>query len=125
LYLFHSFSAQPDEDFTPSRSELKEKLNQETDSNRQLSLRRDFDNKTYQDRIDKLTSDYSSTRESLLVAQNSQEHLQQRVTDLVEQISSKEEKLAIYEGRTSTSGASADSNMTLEQQLQVEVIGLR
>jgi nucleoprotein TPR len=124
LYLFHSFSAQPD-GFTPSRSELKEKLNQETDSNRQLSLRRDFDNKTYQDRIDKLTSDYSSTRESLLVAQNSQEHLQQRVTDLVEQISSKEEKLAIYEGRTSTSGASADSNMTLEQQLQVEVIGLR
>lgn len=44
---------------------------------------------------------------------------------MVEQISSKEEKLAIFEGRTLSTGGSTDSNLTAEQQLQVEVIGLR
>lgn len=41
---------------TAFRSELKQKLIREEDSHRQLSLRRDLDNKSYQDRIDKLAS---------------------------------------------------------------------
>lgn len=36
------------------RTDLKEKLNQESDTTRQLSLRRELDGQTYQARIDKL-----------------------------------------------------------------------
>lgn len=35
-------------------TELKEKLNQETDASRQLALRKELDAKAYQDRLDKL-----------------------------------------------------------------------
>lgn len=70
------------------------------------------------------TSDYSATREALIVAQTSQQHLEQRITDLVEQINTKEEKLAIYEGR-GNAAIEADSSMSPEQQLQVEIAGLR
>lgn len=104
--------------------ELKERLNQETDGARQLALRKELDGRTYQDRIDKLSSDYSTTREALVVARTSQDHLEQRVTDLVQQIASREEKLAVYEGRTAVDGA-ADPSLSREQQLEVEVVGLK
>lgn len=58
-----------------------------------------------------------------MVAKTSQEHLEQRVSDLLLQITSKEEKLAIYEGRTSTNGV--DVSQTREQQLEVIVADLR
>lgn len=35
-------------------AELKDKLNQESDSNRQLALRKEIESKTFQERIDKL-----------------------------------------------------------------------
>jgi len=69
------------------------------------------------------TSEYSSTRETLVVAQTSQEHLEQRVRDLVLQIEAKEEKLAIFEGRSAT--GEGEAGRTVEEQLQVTVAELR
>lgn len=37
-----------------SSNELKDKLNQESDNNRQLALRKEIESKTFQERIDKL-----------------------------------------------------------------------
>jgi nucleoprotein TPR len=68
------------------------------------------------------TSDAQATREGLIVAKTSQEHLEQRVADLVNQITAKDEKLAIYEGRRSTS---SDSAQTREQELEIMVGDLR
>ncbi|GAA5901318.1 uncharacterized protein JCM6883_000178 [Sporobolomyces salmoneus] len=104
-------------------AELKEKLNQAEDNNRQLALRKEIEGKNFQDRIDTLTSDYFSTREKLVAAQTSQEHLEQRVRDLVLQIEAKEEKLAIFEGRSAT--AEGEAGRTVEEQLQVTVADLR
>ncbi|KAK4056430.1 Protein mlp1 [Microbotryomycetes sp. JL221] len=101
-------------------TELKDKLTQETDANRQLALRKEVETRTMQERIDRLTAEYSETRESLVGAKTAQEHLQQRVSDLLLQITAKEEKLAIFEGR---SGDAA--GQTAEQQLQVTVADLR
>lgn len=119
--------------------ELRNQLNQESDAARQLGLRREFEGKNYQDRIDKLvcyspfhyghslieaqTSDYSTTRESLIAAKTSQEHLERRVADLVSQVTTREEKLAVYEGRTTSD--STDPNLTAEQQLEIEVVALK
>lgn len=58
-----------------------------------------------------------------MVAKTSQEHLQQRIADLSLQITSKEEKLAVYEGRSTANGT--DITQTHEQQLEVTVADLR
>ncbi|KAM0789729.1 hypothetical protein ACM66B_006586 [Microbotryomycetes sp. NB124-2] len=101
-------------------TELREKLSQETDANRQLSLRREVESRTLQERIEKLTAEHAGTREHLVGARTAQEHLQQRVADLVLQVTAKEEKLAIYDGR---SGDAA--SQTAEQQLEVTIADLR
>ncbi|BGP11538.1 Protein mlp1 [Rhodotorula toruloides] len=102
-------------------AELKERLNQESDTNRQLALRKEIESKTFQERIDKLNADYAETREKLVAAETSQQHLEQRVQDLVLQVEAKEEKLAVYEGRS----ASGESSQSAEEQLQVTVADLR
>lgn len=45
---------------SPYSAELKEKLNQAEDTNRQLALRKEIEGKTFQERIDKLVSPLSS-----------------------------------------------------------------
>ncbi|PRQ70676.1 hypothetical protein AAT19DRAFT_10833 [Rhodotorula toruloides] len=102
-------------------AELKDRLNQESDTNRQLALRKEIESKTFQERIDKLNADYAETREKLVAAETSQQHLEQRVQDLVLQVEAKEEKLAVYEGRS----ASGESSQSAEEQLQVTVADLR
>ena len=126
----------------PSSAELKDKLNQETDATRQLALRKELDAKSYQERLDRLvspdslrpamltadpnlsqTAEHSATRESLVSASTSKEHLEQRVAELTIQITAKEEKLAIYEGRGNR-GAD-DPSRSIEEQLEVTVADLR
>lgn len=121
---------------------MKEKLAQETDAGRQLALRKELEGKTYQDRLDKLvrrsialylsrpnevccaqTADSQTTREALVAARTSQEHLELRVADLVIQITARDEKLAIYKGR-SRNGA-GESTRTREEELEVTVADLR
>ncbi|KAK4051609.1 Protein mlp1 [Microbotryomycetes sp. JL201] len=101
-------------------TDLRDRLSQETDANRQLSLRREVETRTLQERIEKLTAEHAETRESLVGARTAQEHLQQRVADLLLQITAKEEKLAIYEGRSGDT-----TGQTAEQQLEVTVADLR
>jgi len=69
------------------------------------------------------TTEHSSTRETLIAAQTSQEHLEQRVRDLVLQLEAKEEKLAIFEGRSAA--GEGEAGRTVEEQLQVTVADLR
>lgn len=129
------------------RADLKEKLAQETDSGRQIAMRKELESKTYQERIDKLvryapviflvpwehslmppacvqTADHQETREALVVARTSKEHLDQRIADLLLQITAKEEKLAIYEGRGTSLGTD-NPEKTREEQLEISVADLR
>lgn len=124
--------------------EIKEKLGQETDASRQLALRKELEAKTYQERLDKLvsvaiifslakgalphyltqTTEHQETREALIVATTSQEHLQQRVSDLVLQVTAREEKLNVYEGRR-TSNGETDPSRSREEQLEISLAELR
>ncbi|KAK4703148.1 nucleoprotein TPR, partial [Phenoliferia sp. Uapishka_3] len=103
-------------------AEMKERLAQETDAGRQLTLRKELEGKAYQDRIDKLSAEHQATREALLVAKTSKEHIDQRVSDLMRQLAAKEEKLSVYEGRGS---ASDNPERTREEQLEASVAELR
>lgn len=109
-----------------TNAELKEKVSSETEQYRQLSLRREVEVKELHARIDKASSDLASTHEALAVAKTSQEHLQARADDLAKQVDAKEEKLAVYEKRTTSSGAtSAGQTLSREQQLEIELADLR
>lgn len=71
----------------------------------------------------------SKTRESLIEAETSRKHLDEKVQDLTRQMHGNQEKLAVYERRpTSANGAghrSVDESLSREQQLESEVAELR
>ncbi|GAA5985408.1 hypothetical protein JCM10908_006964 [Rhodotorula pacifica] len=102
-------------------TDLREKINVESDNARQSALRRELEAKTFQERIDRLTAEHGTTREKLVAAETSQTHLEERVRDLALQVEAKEEKLALYEGRNAT----GDASQSPEEQLQASVAELR
>lgn len=70
----------------------------------------------------------SKTRESLVGAETSKKHLEERVEELTKHLQGNEEKLAVYERRSSGIGGIAqtvDQDMSREQQLEAEVAELR
>ena len=70
----------------------------------------------------------SKTRESLVGAETSKKHLEERVAELTKQLQGNEEKLAVYERRSGGIAGviqSVDQDMSREQQLEAEVAELR
>lgn len=60
-------------------------------------------------------------------AETSKTHLEQRVEELARQLQGNEEKLAVYERRSSVAGIAQhmDQDLSREQQLEAEVAELR
>ncbi|SCV74494.1 BQ2448_8135 [Microbotryum intermedium] len=107
-------------------SDLKSRLDTETEASRQLSLRKDFESKQYQERLDKLQGEYSTTREKLVEAETSRTHLDLRVQDLQLQVTAREEKLAIYEGRSAAARAGGgDPSLSATEQLEISLADVR
>ena len=74
------------------------------------------------------TQELGKTRESLVAAETSKKHLEERVEQLTRQLQGNEEKLAVYERRASgVNGITprTDEDMSREQQLEAEVAELR
>ncbi|KAG6330667.1 hypothetical protein ID866_8422 [Astraeus odoratus] len=110
--------------------DLKTQLSQERETIRRITLQRDIDVKDLQARLDKTTEQFSQARESLVGAETSKIHLQERVEQLTRQLQGNEEKLAVYERRTSgitlpSSTAAPSPDLPREQQLEQEVAELR
>lgn len=108
--------------------DLRTQLSQERDAVRQLSLQKDIEAKELQNRLDKMVSEVSKTREALVGAETSKKHLEQRVEELNKRLQGNEEKLAVYERRTTAASGpiqSPDHALSREQQLEAEVAELR
>ncbi|KZT67236.1 hypothetical protein DAEQUDRAFT_729270 [Daedalea quercina L-15889] len=109
--------------------DLRAQLTAERESLRHVSLQKDIDAKDLQTRIEKSTEELGKTREGLVAAETSRKHLEDRVEELTRQLHGNEEKLAVYERRsTSVNGVAtqrAGQDMTREQQLEAEVADLR
>ncbi|KAF8843385.1 hypothetical protein BDN67DRAFT_924393 [Paxillus ammoniavirescens] len=108
--------------------DLKVRLSQERDTIRHITLQRDIDMKDLQSRLDRTTEQLSQARESLVGAETSKTHLQERVEGLTRQVQGNEEKLAVYERRTSGSSTAVpapEPDMPREQQLEQQVAELR
>ncbi|KAG7088185.1 hypothetical protein E1B28_012203 [Marasmius oreades] len=107
--------------------DLRTQLNQERDIVRQVTLQKDIELKEMQSRLDKMTQELSSTRESLARVETNKAHLDERIGEITKELHGKTEKLAVYER---PSGAIPnmtviDQNMSREQQLEAEVAELR
>lgn len=101
----------------------KDRLSQEIENARQVALRRELEGKEYQERIDKLNTEYHEAREGLINAKNAASRSEERADSLARQVAAYEEKLAVYEGRRMQSGG--DSSLSREQQLETQVAELR
>ncbi|KAG6833443.1 hypothetical protein H0H87_006809 [Tephrocybe sp. NHM501043] len=107
--------------------DLRAQLSQERDNVRHMTLQKDIELKDLQSRIDKNVQEYAKTREALVRAETSKKHLEERVEEFTRQLQGNEEKLAVYERRSSgeNSAQLSDSDLSREQQLEAEVAELR
>ncbi|KAJ7132943.1 hypothetical protein C8R46DRAFT_1181193 [Mycena filopes] len=107
--------------------DLRVQLSLERDATRHVSLQKEIEVKELQTRLDKAAQDFSKTREALVGAETSKTHLEQRVEELARQLQGNEEKLAVYERRSSVAGIAhhMDQDLSREQQLEAEVAELR
>ncbi|KAL4081207.1 hypothetical protein J3A83DRAFT_166681 [Scleroderma citrinum] len=106
--------------------DLKTQLSQERETIRHITLQRDIDTKDLQARLDKTSEQLAQARESFVGAETSKTHLQERVEQLTRQLQGNEEKLAVYERRSSGTVVTVPSpDLPREQQLEQEVAELR
>jgi nucleoprotein TPR len=126
--------------------DLRVQLVQERDTIRHVNLQKEIELKELQSRLDRSvsyralfgekvsshfsikTQELSKTRESLVGAETSKKHLEERVADLIRQTQGNEEKLAVYERRPAADRGishNVSPDASREQQLESEVAELR
>ncbi|KAL5512816.1 hypothetical protein ACEPAG_3082 [Sanghuangporus baumii] len=112
--------------------DLRTQLSRERDTVRQISLQKEIEVQELRTKVDRSVENLSKARESLVEAETSRKHLQERVDELVKQVQMNEEKIAVYERRTSSAtGTTSDTSRPpagedgSEQELKVEVAELR
>ena len=119
------------QDLESQTHDLRNSLNRERESARQITLQKDLEVQELRAKIDRNVESLSKAREGLVEAETSRKHLQERVDELVKQVQTSEEKLAVYERRTTTITASGSAQSasategTNEEQLRAEVAELR
>ena len=119
------------QDLESQTHDLRNSLNRERESARQITLQKDLEVQELRTKIDKNIESLSKAREGLVEAETSRKHLQDRVDELVKHVQTSEDKLAVYERRTTTIATSGSTQSasategTNEEQLRAEVAELR
>ncbi|KAL1742749.1 hypothetical protein HDZ31DRAFT_42546 [Schizophyllum fasciatum] len=108
--------------------DLREQVHQERDALRQTSLQKDLEQRELQSRLERAAQEQAKTRESLVAAETSKKHLEDRVGDLSRELQGNLEKLAVYERHGTVSGspgATSGAAAGDADGLQAEVAELR
>jgi len=122
-------------DLDSSKAELsttKRKLDEEVEERKKAQLRKDYDSQQAQKRIDDLATSLGQTREELVAAKTTRDHLQSRVDELAIELKSAEERVQLLQPRpTPRSSANEESNtdvidpqgstLSKEQELAIEI----
>ena len=115
----------------------KVKLSEEVEENKKVSLRREYDHQQSQKRIDDLVSSLGSSREELIAAKTTRDHLQARLDEMVIQLRSAEERIHVLQPAPKApaeSGQSGDApleasegeeELSKEQELAIQVSELK
>ncbi|KAK9321749.1 hypothetical protein V1517DRAFT_161677 [Lipomyces orientalis] len=92
----------------------KTKLDTETEEVRKFTVRREYESKEFQDKIDKMLEELSTTRESLVTAKTSQEQLQSNAEVLTASLAAAEERVTLYQRQIEEEGFSVARNLETE-----------
>ena len=115
----------------------KRKLSEEVEENKRTTLRREFDQQQNQKRIDDLITSLGVSREDLIAARTTRDHLQTRVDEMTVELRNAEERARVLQPISSNhqSGNTAEelqgtvsgeeSDLTREQELGLEISELR
>ena len=126
------------DNFEKELQATKNKLSEEVEETKRSAQRREYDHEQSQKRIDDLVSSLSSTREELVAAKTTRDHLSTRVDDLTVELQSAEERVNVLQptpsGRPDANDGELsqnqsldgeDSNLSKEQELRVQVSELK
>ena len=116
----------------------KNKLSEEVEENKRSAQRREYDHEQSQKRIDDLVSSLGKTREELVAAKVTRDHLSTRVDELTIELRSAEERINVLQpapsGLPNTRNGELsqhqsldgeDSELSKEQELRVQVLELK
>ncbi len=116
----------------------KNKLSEEVEENKRSAQRREYDHEQSQKRIDDLVSSLGKTREELVAAKVTRDHLSTRVDELTIELRSAEERINVLQpapsGLHNTGNGELsqhqsldgeDSELSKEQELRVQVLELK
>ncbi|KAK9376473.1 TPR/MLP1/MLP2-like protein-domain-containing protein [Lipomyces chichibuensis] len=92
----------------------KSKLDAETEEVRKVTMRKEYESKEFQDKIDKMLEELSSTKESLATAKASQGQLQKKADELTANLTAAEEKVTLYQRQIEEEGFSVARNLEAE-----------
>ncbi|KJZ74572.1 hypothetical protein HIM_05922 [Hirsutella minnesotensis 3608] len=101
-------------------SDAQRKLSTETEESRNLQLRKEFEAKEAQKRIDELMTSLSQIREEHVSVKTTKDHLQARVDELTVELRNAEERVGRLQPRPTPRPSVAD-NAQQQQELEAEI----
>ncbi|OAQ82444.1 filament-forming protein [Purpureocillium lilacinum] len=101
-------------------SETQRKLSNESEETKKLQLRKEFEAKEAQKRIDELMASLSQIREDHVVVKTTRDHLQARVDELTVELRNAEERVGRLQPRPTPRPGTTD-NDERQQQLEAEI----
>ena len=102
----------------------KNKLSEEVEENKRSAQRREYDHEQSQKRIDDLVSSLGNTREELVAARVTRDHLSTRVDELTIELRSAEERVNVLQPAPSENPKPKDGELPHHQSLDGEDSGL-
>ena len=115
----------------------KARLSEETEGSKRIALRREYDIQQSQKRIDDLMSSLGSTREELIAAKTTRDHLQSRLDEMAIELRSAEERVRVLQptskahaepiqnGDATLDPSESEEGISKEQELAIEVSELK
>lgn len=104
--------------------ETRKKLGNETEDSKKLQLRKEYEAKEAQKRIDDLMSSLSQLREEQVSVKTSRDHLQARVNELTVELRNAEERVGRLQPRPTPRPANAAESTQQQQELESEITDL-
>ncbi|PHH60967.1 hypothetical protein CDD81_982 [Ophiocordyceps australis] len=102
-------------------SETQRKLSNEVGENKELQMRKEFETKQLQSRIDELLASLSQLREEHVGIKTTKEHLQARVDELTVELRNAEERVGRLQPRPTPRSNLAVDTSQREQELEAQV----
>ena len=115
----------------------KAKLSEETEESKRVTLRREYDLQQSQKRIDDLVSGLGSTREEIVAAKTTRDHLQTRLDEMIIELRSAEERVHVLQpaprthpetvqsGEAPIEPSESGEGISKEQEIAIEVSELK